>query len=245
MVLSGVLFQVLSWRVRFFVIVILLQSLKFNGNVSGSQHSVNIEGSNMYQGSPGLGFYNLTSIGKGYEGYNVSDYRKSVGGKVDRNVGGKVLLELGQKDFNETLYVDSTRIQSKRAVPLSGSNILSGVYKNDTLTRPLFGRKMADYELIHGDQITFRPIGYHEFDLIPEVIHQIPQQQYQMFRSGYLGYPYNPIDYYRSPYIATIKRNRTRRLLSDGLDGDVEGGYRVEYEIMEFINGNNNSLFNQ
>lgn len=243
MVLSGVLFRILSWRLRLLVVVVvLLQSLEINGVVSGGQNNVTSEDSKVYQSSQGLKFCNLTSIGREDYGCSVND-RKSVYGEADRGVGGKRLFELGHKAFNETFQEGSEQALTQRIVsPFNLSDFLSDAYeKSDTHARPLFGRKMAEYELIHRDQITFRPIGYHEFDLIPEVIHQIPQHQYQMFRSGYLGYPYNPIDYYRSPYISTVKRNRTRRLLS----GDLDGGYRVEYEIMEFINGNNNSLFNQ
>ncbi|KAH8584589.1 uncharacterized protein ELE39_000469 [Cryptosporidium sp. chipmunk genotype I] len=248
--LKQILFQKSSWRIKTILVLMIFKSIEGNGienlvtqNIANNKSNVGIKYLKENQNSGDLYNYNLTMLIKQEEDSDSNgdrNYNKGFG-EIVRSKG---LLGLGNGVLNDTIQTESSLILNPEFA-LSHENILNMTdCKNNTIYQPLNIRRMAEYELIHRDQIVFRPISYHQFDVIPQVIHQIPQNQYPMFRSGYLGYPYNPINYYRSPYITTVKKNNTRRILSEDLDSIMQNGYKVEYEIMEFLNGNNNSIFN-
>ncbi|KAK9170742.1 hypothetical protein CmeUKMEL1_17505 [Cryptosporidium meleagridis] len=247
--LKGISSQKSSWRIRTILFFIIFKSIESYGKADLVTQSIVNNEANMEmrylqknQNTTDLNNYNLTMLIKEEDGGSNS-YRNS-NQKFHDTIGNMGLLGLGNKTFDNHFQLE-TPIISNLKYNLNYEQIFNGTdYKNKTvLYQPLNSRRMAEYELIHRDQIVFRPVGYHQFDVIPQVIHQIPQNQYPMFRSGYLGYPYNPINYYRSPYITTVKKNRTR-ILSEDIDNNIENGYKVEYEIMELLNENNNSIFN-
>ncbi|KAJ1608580.1 hypothetical protein OJ253_1905 [Cryptosporidium canis] len=235
--LERLLFSASSRIVKLLSVIILLGLLEMHAkeetvtaNIQARRVGTIMSDFKQYSGLIGLNAGHRLPAEREYGG-SLHGYRDIIG--VDGRSKGQ--NELDQLTLNGTgAHLLRDRYDTIQMVSNDGVRISS-----------VFGRKMADYELVHGDQIVFRPIGYHEFDVIPQIIHQIPENQYQMFRGGYLGYPYNPIDYYRSPYITAVKKNRTRRLMGDELASDTDRGYGTEYEIMEFINGNNNSLFSQ
>ncbi|KAL3126285.1 hypothetical protein CHM_8g620 [Cryptosporidium hominis] len=248
--LKRILSQKSSWRIRTILFFIIFKSMESYGkgdlvtqNIGNNEAKMGIKYLQENQNIRDLNNYNLTMLIKEEEDGRLNSYRNSNQKFLD-TIGNIGLLGLGNKTFNDTFQLETPLIPNPK-YNLNYQNIFNNTdYKNNTvLYQPLNSRRMAEYELIHRDQVVFRPVGYHQFDVIPQVIHQIPQNQYPMFRSGYLGYPYNPINYYRSPYITTVKKNRTR-ILSEDIDNNIENGYKVEYEIMELLNGNNNSIFN-
>ncbi|OII70989.1 uncharacterized protein cubi_03287 [Cryptosporidium ubiquitum] len=245
-----ILFEKSNWKIKIVLILMFLKSIDSNSNgelifknIINNETNLRMEDLQKEQGDRNFNHCNLTMLIKQGEKSDLNEY-KNCSQKSDTAFETKNILGLGHQNLNYTSPVENLLIQNPKAV-FNESNILNITENgNNTIYKPLVGRKMADYELIHRDQLVFRPVGYHQFDVIPQVIHQIPQNQYPMFRSGYLGYPYNPINYYRSPYITTLKRNRTRRFLTEDLDTNAKNEYKVEYEIMEFLSGNN-SIFNQ
>lgn len=248
--LKRILFEYSNWRIKAILMLVLFKLIGSYGkeqlitqNMTNNGINLNMKElqENQYYGT--LNNYNLTMPVKEEKKSDLNDYKNS-SQRLDKAIETKGLMELGYKNFNDTFQFENLTIYNPKTLLNETNNLNITENENNTTYKPLIGRKMAEYELIHRDQVVFRPVGYHQFDVIPQVIHQMPQHQYPMFRSGYLGYPYNPINYYRSPYITAIKRNRTRRLFSEDLDTNMENGYKVEYEIIEFLNENNNSIFN-
>ncbi|KAF7456822.1 hypothetical protein HWI79_2683 [Cryptosporidium felis] len=225
----------LNWRIRIIFVFFLLKSFR-NGRGEVLLRYKETEKLKLGQSNSTKGEL------EGNDG-NILAKNFSIQGKIlsqplELEDFGFLGLQNQTKSTNQSYFVGT--VTSKE---VSEGEEATGTIQPNGPSTASANRKMAEYELIHRDPVAFRPFGYHEFVPIPHVFHQIPQNQYPMFRSGYLEYPYNPIHYYRSPYITTIKKNRTRILREDA-SGDAEKGYRVEYEIMEFLSGKNNSIFN-
>ncbi|EEA05450.1 uncharacterized protein CMU_024560 [Cryptosporidium muris RN66] len=70
-------------------------------------------------------------------------------------------------------------------------------------------RMMVEYP--YRGSYLFQPYAYHRYDYDPYFINLNPYNQYPIYRTGYLGYPYSPF-YYRSPYIGGRYSRRFRYL---------------------------------